>query len=1658
MLQVTLDPSALLPVSKTQKTPCEIVTSISGLSWKKGENFPVNWTKEEAKQSLYPWYWDRPGKLRVYWITREGAGYESVGWTDLDMRMPPQDALIRYDADGKKMRAYYESILDRKIFPEASAALISKDDVEMEIDVLEKQEMKVTDDAPAAGRPTDFYNSAISQFAQKLAPLNELLGFVFFMSMVPEQPVQAPDNAVGFVAFPYSESSGSRWQSAEGGMPTALHVRNVPAGKLPQLAVAYRAYNGVAMTAYCPVTLLPEPQTDEQPIQLRNHKGAFWGHVHLSVNDVEDQVEAILTAAAPFFDLPGMMWRYLHDNAGKLHPGDPATDDYLLWINKINDFLWAALRDALGFGRLPESDGHSMAERLVRHYCNTKYKNEVHNLSEAEQASYWSDFERIKKDILAESGAKDNYTLDAWKKLVREDIFTTETTLATEEKELEERSVRITDSVQFIVGFVKLDIANSDLANVVEKKVGAWLQAWHRLLDLLRDDDLLVKRILFEQWNRISLNSAGMNLDAVLNIPAGDKARMSRLYAWFDSAFSNAGEIRLFQQEAIAVTHKTTLLKAMEEPNPSEKDIANDILAAIKEYAGARIKKKLFYPFVDTRPFDNPPAVLATPPTWQDFIASIDNNRPAIEVEVNKELQRPLGMVPHLQLRVDKFESINPDKEDLNDEIAGHIVLMQRGDGFNESNFSNNPWRYLNWAKVRTAVRNTPGAPDTVVDLANSYLVPAFIPEPDGGKTAYLRLSNEQLSLAAGHVAFEDEQTAEDPAAEKVPAYMQYLFSHDKDKAYALWYGYYYQFAGFVALNSGVLPQVLRSQSWPAAYNAPADNPNLYGQAYPDTYFHRRRVPVGKPRVAATRIIPGNTATGIETDILPVPGSLLPLAFELPEWKDNRKGYEPIEGCKPDTVITGIEQAHYLLADGSLKDGEYHQNKMTLSLRLPTTSFWNWYAWLGEEASRPIPEQGTLTYAQKALERELRMRDLAAANGQFAGEGHLCDPAVENKFVVSLERLFPATSKKEWGVIFHSGDSQKGINDLVSQLTVECSAAATAMNKDATGTIKDINVRFGDVVRIHIYCLVRRRYFQEGTYEQKFHGWMSGVVDSPLRPTDTELGGYGGYLFTHPVELWFEAATRLQADADTTKRKARLLWDSLSIAASTGKVEARLRKDASNNQDFAYYSRLDVRHQVWNWNGRLDESGQLLTGDARPDPQHTTNDAMRWEAWAFSDRPDFAALVQETNLLAFRVDNCFPKQAEQVVFTDERPGEEKALYYRFAATMHARYESLGPSFAQSIQSSIVVDGVGNPWRRFLRKSTRVKKLPRPSVRFIIPLTRSIKECREAATVSAASLLVVLNDRWFSEAGLAEQLEVGIDILEHGQKKYINAGNDPILTCTSLGPFEKAAHVQGFYLEQHAGENEVAVFTPTGPTGLTFDLAAQTPRLKGCAFVLDLPDVSQVITVPGGAAHTVNKLEPWSLMQVAVRRTLRPALCESTADAKAVNSDWSAKEWVQFLPSVDAFIPYAWRATAAKNGCILLKAAAGGAIAFEPDTSLPSFDPVFEEKMQRFAVITEKVYDIGGQPCERYAGTYRYQPATRTFTPDHHSTGDAPDVGKIKEGYVRLLLVRHYNGKANESVWHRLFGENATQRPDLDAIQHDPSAALPLVSERILFRI
>jgi hypothetical protein len=1198
-------------------------------------------------------------------------------------------------------------------------------------------------------------------------------------------------------------------------------------------------------------------------------------------------------------------------------------------------------------------------------------------------------------------------------------------------------------------------LCNLRLFDLWKAEVTRWLDEWNPPENTTAVfDDNFHEHLLGPGLPGRILKAQFANVNAFGDLPdiAGDK---KAAFLGALEALAESQNLRTFELETLVERTRTTLFNASAATGGElARAISNNLITAVQSYAAERKGPGTdFYPqaVADTDPFANPPAALVDPPSWAGFTDFIREyiNRPArhqpdpllphegqppIETKAENAImpgrEEVCDVPPPVRITVDLPAAHGADggDADLNNLLSGHLLFMRRADA--NGNFSGD-WRCLNRVK---ALVSEPAA-----ELSRSLLIPAFLPETDGLRRACITISNDKLSLITGHQenlvdepkiehARKDQSVANEEVGDSGIRY-----SFDRGHLpHALWYGHDYEFLGFVALNSGVLPPPLRcsEDEWNVPANEFPDLPATEATRYP----HLRRVGIGAVR--------------IEPTAHPKPANgLIPLASELPEWRgveksiqeanENAQNMEQAARVLEETLNKADKQerAWFLLAHNS-DDAPYKCTTLTFELRLPTTDFWNWFAWVGEGPTHE--EKNTI------LAWDLQNRAKGVKGWSIA------DPAVERSFEIWIEELFSqSNAQTQQAPIKQRVTIPEGNNDpigsmhsaarLIVNLTEKSSVEAVVSDHTIT-----VGIPPGRVLRVKIHAIVKKSLFNSA--DGKFHDWMLDKV-APIKDglsKDEQL--------TSPVELWFETPGRKIAD-DLANQA--LFWQALSAEALPDETHLVLNRAARNLFELDQFKRLTVAHQVWHWNGRVDASELLKDLDFNPEPgDPKSTKAMEWEAWAFSDRPDNSSLIHNEPLPYSKEVALLPKVP---IFRDHRPGEQKALYYRFAVTAHSRYELLGGEHDWKVTAKLRVDGVDNPWFRYLRPCTRLAPLPRPSLRFLLPLTQAGPSDPDHHD-TVAPVLIVLDDHWFAEAGLAEGLEVRVRevrLPSDPTKSYVLAGPDPILTGKALEhaevPSEKVP--EGY-----------ASIKPVGPIGLTFDLAANTPRLRGCCFTLSLPK-SLKLQFPGvgdasGSINIDEAIAPFFMMNIEVRRVIREPFLEGGLQAAAanLNSPWSASAWVQFLPDAKMFVPKSWREEARCKGFISLKWSQDDQGLAE-DPNLPTFDSTFEERLTRCIIVSKEVTDINGNPSECYLATL-LQDASKKWVVKHNAASGHVSLGNDDKGYVRVMLVRRRKDEqhAQNNPFAALFGESVSGSTSFTAVENDPQWSCPISSPAYPFRI
>ncbi|KFF21642.1 hypothetical protein [Chryseobacterium sp. JM1] len=958
---------------------------------------------------------------------------------------------------------------------------------------------------------------------------------------------------------------------------------------------------------------------------------------------------------------------------------------------------------------------------------------------------------------------------------------------------------------------------------------------------------------------------------------------------------------------------------------------------------------------------------------FNDYLAE---NVKGLKAKIKKE-KAPVYDPPAIQVKVYSDSRIHNDTDDISDEIAGFVLLNQRSKEPYVKEFDPASWHYLN--KTTLTINDT--------DTGTTLLKPLFLPEVDGMPLLSLSLTNHKRGIVDPNLTLHNT-TLQAPVAAAGNRTTSSPYKMDF-KCPEFWYGYHYQFVGFVVLNSGVLPPVLRSGS---SLNMFDESPVITEHnSLVKNYHHLRKVAIASPNISPEI----NASTGQFSH--QEPPDFMPLAKELSFWKE--KEYTHL-------TLSGSEKFNHII---------------TFDISRATTGIWDWFAFEKKTLNELLEYQGTdkLLEAVKAFlnkdESDTQKSDLK-----------LPDPAVSDLILVEWSTAFPKVTALN---SFELDSKHK------DPFTV-------SWNKDSTGYNKTDNiftVKKGEIIEMKFFSLVDQKYFVKGGNEEMLH--------ESLIPEDRTANTYKNYFKFAPVSYCFEAAKHPSGHLEEE------LWELINIKDDSNKdvpfqdndyvkVFAGAKKFKTDiSLEFAYISKLEIRHQRWYWDGRLDVSGEpeyLNNTNVSLDPKHSekykTSQAMEWEAWSFSTRPDHTGTVRQA-----RLKSSDGEINEQLLFSIENKAETKALYHRFAVTAYSRYafiDQINSEEHRVIEGKVPIDHVDenknktvvkNQWKRFIQLCKREEKLSAPVVRFFIPLTESItSEQEKTLNQNAAPIMAVVEGNVFNEAGLAYGLEIGIEKLNYLTKEgnveaYLNFGASPNLS-----------HIKSLALPGNGTsvDSDNFIFVPQGPVGFTFDLAAETPKITSSAYLLDLSDKHL-----SDAVFTLqDQRQAWSLMRVATRSVIKSRFYGGQSKLEDLTSKWSEKTWVEYVLAIDSAIPEAWINEVNKYGTVEVNTTS-----FK---DLPEINTTYE---QQYVVVTKLENDMGGMPVESYYGTYWYDKENNTLKSDHGEK----IISKGLKGFIRILIVqKERNFSSDKNIWELLFNADDTK------IQADAQVARPLITKRV----
>jgi hypothetical protein len=317
----------------------------------------------------------------------------------------------------------------------------------------------------------------------------------------------------------------------------------------------------------------------------------------------------------------------------------------------------------------------------------------------------------------------------------------------------------------------------------------------------------------------------------------------------------------------------------------------------------------------------------------------------------------------------------------------------------------------------------------------------------------------------------------------------------------------------------------------------------------------------------------------------------------------------------------------------------------------------------------------------------------------------------------------------------------------------------------------------------------------------------------------------------------------------------------------------------------------------------------------------------------------------------------------------------------------------------------------------------------PRIRMILPLTREWADPDTDAACSgtvpkAAPLLLVLDERWYSTAGLAERLRVavqtvdvplrqtdtGVNCSDVVKETILEMSPDPLLSVKP-GPSPSAT---------------VRVEPLIGPVAHTFDRAL-FPIVNASSFIIPPPCYE---------SSGVRQSDfPWQMVRLRLQRTIHAPLLRESIDPSSLDSAWTDGVWVQYLPSFDLFggisITAATKLTWDGANTFSLTDGPQRLVLRPTET-----DPSSKVSFLLFLVVTCGIVDIGGHPQETFVGVCRQMRDTWQWLGSPNVLRNGMDLR------ARVIEVQTRRGvliESEASLWDRLFSADvATSRTDLTA--------------------
>ncbi|MDQ8700592.1 hypothetical protein [Hyphomicrobium sp. LHD-15] len=746
----------------------------------------------------------------------------------------------------------------------------------------------------------------------------------------------------------------------------------------------------------------------------------------------------------------------------------------------------------------------------------------------------------------------------------------------------------------------------------------------------------------------------------------------------------------------------------------------------------------------------------------------------------------------------------------------------------------------------------------------------------------------------------------------------------------ALGYGRTYEFAFFGQTNAGALPAELTDGVDCGRFRLPDTVPSaIEGRATRIKLRYLRRTPVGAPRLVPIKNDDDRFGRkGSVLAIPPIPRAepwpVFPLAEDLigrPEMVVD----DPILDSEADRYDDTFGPI-ILLRPAENKAWKEGQSEFEFGVVPPAVSTNDFVVWRSADL-QVLSEGESESSASKAARNEIASLLRESIEPSKVQDESPDDPAVEffrlqvwkvnnqvvgqSALVVDKEIKFPLKPPvkneiKDWQSRTYPIAVKVGKNQDVKMIDGTPAGGST------------IFVSEGGLYRIAITSMVDRKFFDEPEKNgnaARFRTlpplWFVKQAEGAGRQLrkDTDKLKYGDRYAVSATYLTVEVATLGGFEVDKVDKEAqlkrrRVLYEQIApLETQRSPLEIGLRNNWPKDDRISPYAKRSLlRCQLWSWSGRSfggDVTGRLekafVDDERKMPPGSRRQGAWIWQdkgdqsdAWKdivsadgqlFGDRTDTEALISTGLLmppkadvaaaaLAMREEAAMDAGLVRVGPTHriDMDLDRRAQYWRFSARIESRYAGL---LAEELRPKARIN---SPWRRLLLKARPRDRMPKPSVRFILPLTQSIGPAERPDGSPATpedprnSLLVMLDEAWGSHAGLAEKLNVQVVAWEEmpGSSAH-QFGFDPIVSAKTADP-------------------SIEVST-RWPFGLTFDANVKRPQIAASCFELRIP-------TPMTKGTDV-------MAQVRFQRGLVASMVDAANQVSTYESEWTQPEWVIF---------------------------------------------------------------------------------------------------------------------------------------------------------------